>query len=60
MDDITYVYIAYTVIFLGLAIYTFYLHNRQIKIARDIEVLEESVRSYAKRKEKRKRRIEED
>jgi CcmD family protein len=60
MDDMFFVYVAYTIIFLGLAIYTFYLHQKQIKLTRDIEVLEESVRSYVKRKgkenEKEKRR----
>jgi CcmD family protein len=37
MSDITYVYIAYTIIFGGLAAYVFYLHQKQMKIAQDIE-----------------------
>jgi CcmD family protein len=56
MNDITYVYIAYTIIFGGLAAYVFYLHQKQMKIAQDVELLEESVRSYAKEKRKRKSR----
>jgi CcmD family protein len=56
MDDMFFVYIAYTIIFLGLALYTFYLHQKQIKLARDIEVLEESVRSYAQWKSKKERK----
>jgi CcmD family protein len=56
MSDMFFVYVAYTIIFLGLALYIFYLHQKQIKLSRDIEVLEESVRSYAERKSKKERK----
>ena len=57
MNDIAFVYAAYTIIFLGLAAYMYYLHQKQIKISLDIELLEESVRSHEKKaKGKGKRR----
>ncbi len=55
MNDIMYVYIAYTIIFLGLAAYMFYLHTKQTKLTQDVELLEELVKSYGKKKRKPKR-----
>ncbi len=55
MNDIMFVYVAYTIIFLGLAAYLFYLHQKMLKLSKDIEVLEETVRSYGKEKRKRKK-----
>jgi CcmD family protein len=52
MNDIIYVYIAYTIIFAGLAAYTFYLHTKQIKLTRDVELLGELVKTHGKRKKK--------
>ena len=56
MNDIIYVYLAYTVIFLGIAIYIFYLHQKQSKLSRDIDILEEMVRSYGEREKERERK----
>jgi CcmD family protein len=55
MNDIAYVYIAYTIIFLGIAFYIFYLHQKQTQLARDIELLEESVKYHAKEKRRKRR-----
>jgi CcmD family protein len=56
LDDLTYLLIGYMVIWLGLFGYTIYLHLKQIKLTRDIDLLEETVRSYAKKKKEQKRR----
>lgn len=55
MNDIIYVYIAYTIIFLGIAAYIFYLHTKQTKLTQDVELLEELVKSHGKRKRKPKK-----
>jgi CcmD family protein len=41
MDDITYFYIAYTIIWFGIFVYMVKMHNDQQRLAREIEVLEE-------------------
>lgn len=40
-DDITYFYIAYTIIWFGIFLYMVKMHNDQRRLAREIEVLEE-------------------
>ncbi len=52
MSDVMFVYLAYTVIFLGIAGYIFYLHMKQNDLSRDMELLEDSVKSYGKRKKR--------
>ena len=41
MDDIAYFYIAYTIIWFGIFVYMVKMHNDQVRLAREIEVLEE-------------------
>ena len=55
MDDLTYLLIGYMVIWLGLFGYTIYLHLKHIKLTRDIDLLEETVRSYDKKKKEQRR-----
>ena len=55
MDDLTFLLIAYLVIWLGLFGYMFYLHMKQIKLYRDVEMLEETVKSYAKKERDREK-----
>ena len=55
MSDVMFVYIAYTVIFFGIAGYLLYLHMKQNELSRDIELLEESVKSYGKSKKRSKK-----
>jgi CcmD family protein len=43
MDDITALYIAYTIIWAGLLGYVAYLHMKQTKLAKDLELLEDLV-----------------
>jgi CcmD family protein len=56
LDDLTYLLIAYVIIWLGVFLYMLYLHIKQDKLSRDIEVLEETVRTYATKGKKGKRR----
>lgn len=55
MEDIIYLFIGYTVIWLGLFLYVIYLHQKQAKLSRDIDLIEEMVKSYGK-KQKGKRK----
>ena len=41
MDDIVYFYIAYTIIWFGIFLFMVKMHNDQLRLAREIEVLEE-------------------
>jgi CcmD family protein len=53
LDDLTFLLIAYVVIWLGLFGYMFYLHMKQIKLNMDVEMLEETVKTYAKKERDR-------
>ena len=53
LDDFTYLLIGYSVIWLGLFLYVLYLHLKQSKISRDVEVLEEMVKSYERKYKKK-------
>lgn len=50
-----YLFIGYLVIWLGIFLYAIYLHFKQNKLFKDIEILEELVRSYAKKEKRRKK-----
>ena len=54
MSDMIYLYMAYTIIFVGFAGYMLFLHQKQIKLTRDVELLEDLVKSYGKRKKRSK------
>jgi CcmD family protein len=41
MDDITYFYIAYTIIWFGVFLYLVKMHNDMRRLGREIDVLEE-------------------
>jgi CcmD family protein len=44
MDDLIALYIAYTIIWAGLFGYIAYLHLKQTKLAKDVELLEDLVK----------------
>jgi CcmD family protein len=39
MSDLVYLYIAYTVIWLGVFVYMVYLHGRQAELKKELEIL---------------------
>jgi CcmD family protein len=51
-SGIEYLYIAYTVIWLGWFVYLIYLHLKQSKIEKDIKNLEDMVKSRDRRRKK--------
>ena len=53
LDDLTYLLIGYMVIWLGLFLYVLYLHFKQNKVSQDVELLEEMVRTYEKRDQRK-------
>jgi len=44
MNDMMYLYVAYTVIWLGVFIYAAYLHGRQAELGKELELVVERVR----------------
>jgi CcmD family protein len=56
MDDLSYLLIGYIVIWLGLFLYILYLHMKQSKLEKDVEILEETVESHGKKEERRRRK----
>ena len=56
VNDIQYLVIAYVIIWLGVFLYMIYLHIKQNKLSSDIEVLEETVKTYAKKEKRRKKK----
>ena len=44
MDELTALYIAYTIIWVGLLGYMAYLHMKQTKLAKDLELPEDLVK----------------
>jgi CcmD family protein len=54
--DLIYLYVAYTIVWLGLFAYVLYLHLKQSKLTKDLELLGEMVGSYEKSKRKGKRK----
>lgn len=59
MDDFDALVIAYIFIWLGLFLYVLFIHLKQSKLIRDVEILEESVKSYGKAERKRRKRNQE-
>jgi CcmD family protein len=45
MDSLTALYLAYTVIWAGLLGYMAYIHVKQTKLAKDLSLLEEMVKT---------------
>jgi CcmD family protein len=43
LDDIVYFYLAYTIIWFGIFVYLVKMHRDQLRLVREIEVLEEVV-----------------
>lgn len=50
MSDLVYLYVAYTVIWLGTFAYLGYLHSKQAGLRKDLDILLEKVRRHEKSK----------
>jgi CcmD family protein len=44
MDELMALYIAYTIIWIGLLGYLAYIHMKQTKLSRELELLEDAVK----------------
>jgi CcmD family protein len=50
MSDMEYLYVAYTVISLGIFIYLVYLHTRQAELQKQLESLRGKVKGHGAKK----------
>ena len=50
MNDMMYLYIAYTIIWAGAFVYAAYLHTRQVGLGQELELLQERVKGHGQGK----------
>lgn len=51
-SGITYLYAAYTIVWIGWFVYLLYLHIKQSKLEKDLDNLEGLVKSYGRKRKK--------
>jgi CcmD family protein len=54
VSELIYLYLSYTVIMIGLFVYIIYLHKMQVKLTRDIEILERGLEHEKTKADKKK------